>query len=185
MTTATDMPKWIAAARQGDACAFGKLYETIYADLYHFALYRLGSREEAEDAVQEAALEAFRGISGLKKPESFRSWMFTILTVRCNRHVPSLIRRREEVPVEELALAEEDFAPDAEQAWRLRQAIDALSEEDKQLVLLSVVGGFSGKEVAAILQRPPGTLRSRLHRTLKKLRTVLEEEDTVLSSYNK
>lgn len=178
----TDMPKWIAAARQGDARAFGRLYETIYADLYHYALYRLGSREEAEDAVQETALEAFRGIHALQKPEAFRSWMFTILSARCNRHITLLIQRRAETPVDELGLSSEDFAPDTDDACRLRAAIAALPDEDRQLVLLSVVGGFSGKEIAAILQRPPGTLRSRLHRTLKKLRTVLENEtDAVLT----
>lgn len=175
----TEMPKWIAAARQGDARAFGKLYETLYTDLYHFALYRLGSREEAEDAVQETALEAFRGIGDLKKPESFRSWIFTILNARCSRHITSLIRQRSETPIETLPLFLEDFSPDADDACRLREAIAALSEEDRQLVLLSVVGGFSGKEIAAILRRPPGTLRSRLHRTLKKLRAVLETEDAL------
>lgn len=181
----TDMPQWIAAAKQGDARAFGKLYETIYADLFHFALYRLGSREEAEDAVQETALEAFRGIHGLKNPEAFRSWMFSILSARCNRHIALLIRRRNETPVEELRLSAEDFAPEADDACRLREAIAALPDEDRQLVLLAVVGGFSGKEIAAIMQRPPGTLRSRLHRTLKKLRAVLEKEDAPLSSADK
>ena len=43
-------------------------------------------------------------------------------------------------------------------------------------MLLSVVGGFSGSEIAAMMKRPPGTLRCRLHRTLKKLRETLDEE---------
>ena len=49
----------IERARRRVSAAFGELYGQIYADLYRYALYRLGSREEAEDAVQEAALEAF------------------------------------------------------------------------------------------------------------------------------
>ena len=165
-------------AKAGDARAFGQLYETVYTDLYHFALYRLGNPEEAEDAVQETVLEAFRGIEGLKKPEAFRSWIFTILTARCNRHIAELIRQRGQTPLEDSGLSAGDFSSQSDTACRLREAIGALPEEDRQLVLLSVVGGFSGKEIAEILGRPGGTLRSRLHRTLKKLRTTLSDIET-------
>lgn len=60
----------------------------------------------------------------------------------------------------------------------LRAAIRALGPEDQQIVLLAVVGGYSGKEIAALLHKPEGTLRSRLHRSLKKLQKLLPEEAT-------
>lgn len=161
-------------AKQGDAHAFGRLYEQVYMDLYRYALYTLGDREEAEDAVQETALEAFRGIAGLKKPEAFRGWIFTILSARCNRHISGLVHMRAQEEIRESTLCCGDFALQSDTALLLRQAIKALNEDDRRLVLLAVVGGFSGKEVAAILGRPEGTLRSRLHRTLKKLRAALE-----------
>ena len=167
----------IERARRRDSAAFGELYGQIYADLYRYALYRLGSREEAEDAVQEAALEAFRGIAGIKKTGAFRGWMFTILNARCNRHIRGLVRAREETPLEDCFLSVEDFSPELLTACRLREAIAALPDEDRQLVLLAVVGGFSGNESADIMKRPPGTLRCRLHRTLKKLRKTLDELD--------
>ena len=170
-----DITALVAKAKRGDARAFGQLYEQIYTDLYRYALFSLGSREEAEDAVQETALEAFRGIAGLKSDEAFRSWMFTILSARCNRHIAQLIRRRNQTELEACPLAEEDFSPELHDALTLRSAIAALSPEDRRLVLLSVVGGFSGKEIAAMMKRPEGTLRSRLHRTLKKLRAALAE----------
>ena len=135
------------------------------------------SREEAEDAVQETALEAFRGLHGLRQPDAFRGWMFTILSARCNRHIRGLIRRREETDLDACPLACPDFAGDRDTALRLRAAIADLGPEDRRLVLLSVVGGYSGKEIAALLGRPEGTLRSRLHRTLKKLRALLPEEE--------
>ena len=163
-------------ARRRDTAAFGELYGQVYTDLYRYALYRLGTREEAEDAVQETALEAFKGIGRLQKPDAFRSWIFTILNARCNRHIRGLVRSREETPLEECSLSMEDFSPELLTACRLREAIAALSDEDRQLVLLSVVGGFSGSEIAAMMKRPPGTLRCRLHRTLKKLRETLDEE---------
>lgn len=167
----------IERARRRDTAAFGELYGQVYEDLYRYALYRLGSREEAEDAVQETALEAFRGIGGLKKPDAFRSWIFTILNARCNRHIRRLVRAREETPLEDCPLSLEDFSPELLTACRLREAIAALSDEDRQLVLLAVVGGFSGAEIAGMMKRPPGTLRCRLHRTLKKLRETLGENE--------
>ena len=55
-----DFIEQVQRAAAGDAAAFGVLDEQVYTDLYRYALYALGSREEAEDAVQETALEAFR-----------------------------------------------------------------------------------------------------------------------------
>lgn len=86
-----DFIEQVQRAAAGDAAAFGVLYEQVYTDLYRYALYALGSREEAEDAVQETALEAFRGLHGLRRPDAFRGWMFTILAARCNRHIRGLI----------------------------------------------------------------------------------------------
>ena len=172
-----DFIEQVQRAAAGDAAAFGVLYEQVYMDLYRYALYALGSREEAEDAVQETALEAFRGLHGLRQPDAFRGWMFTILSARCNRHIRGLIRRREETDLDACPLACPDFAGDRDTALRLRAAIADLGPEDRRLVLLSVVGGYSGKEIAALLGRPEGTLRSRLHRTLKKLRALLPEEE--------
>lgn len=166
----------ITDAKHGDAEAFGRLYGYIYQDLYHYALYRLGSCEEAEDAVQETALEAFRGIGNLKNVDAFRSWMFTILSARCNRHIHILVQQRNQTPLEDCELPINDFAGETDISCHLREVIRALPKEDQQLVLLSVIGGFSGKEIAAIMNRPQGTLRSRLHRTLKKLRAVLDDE---------
>ena len=103
--------------------------------------------------------------------------MFTILNARCNRHIRGLVRAREETPLEDCFLSVEDFSPELLTACRLREAIAALPDEDRQLVLLAVVGGFSGNEIADIMKRPPGTLRCRLHRTLKKLRKTLDELD--------
>ena len=161
-----DFIEQVQRAAAGDAAAFGVLYEQVYTDLYRYALYALGSREEAEDAVQETALEAFRGLHGLRQPDAFRGWMFTILSARCNRHIRGLIRRREETDLDACPLACPDFAGDRDTALRLRAAIADLGPEDRRLVLLSVVGGYSGKEIAALLGRPEGTLRSRLHSSL-------------------
>ena len=69
----------IRRARRGDIKAFSQLYARIYKDLYKFALYMTRHTQDAEDAVSEAVLSAYENLSNLRKEDSFRSWMFTIL----------------------------------------------------------------------------------------------------------
>ena len=168
----------VAQAQSGDLEAFGRLYEYVYTDLYRYAYYQLGHAEAAEDAVQETALEAFRGIRKLKNAGAFRCWIFTILSARCNRGIRDLCRQRGQNPLEDAQLSVSDFTEKSDGAIRLYEAIADLPEEDRRLLLLATVGGFSGREIARIMGRPEGTLRSRLSRCIKKLRCVLSDDHT-------
>ena len=73
----------IRRAKRGDPKAFSMLYSRNYTDMYRFALYMLGSSHDAEDAVSDTVISAYEGIARLRKDESFRSWIFTILSNRC------------------------------------------------------------------------------------------------------
>ena len=73
----------IRRAKRGDTKAFSVLYSRNYTDMYRFALYMLGSPHDAEDAVSDTVISAYEGITRLRKDESFRSWIFTILSNRC------------------------------------------------------------------------------------------------------
>ena len=66
-----------------DAKAFAKMYETVYRDLYRFALCTMKNSHDAEDAVSEAVMNAYEHIASLRSEESFRSWIFTILVNVC------------------------------------------------------------------------------------------------------
>ena len=70
----------IRRAKRGDPKAFSMLYSRNYTDMYRFALYMLGSSHDAEDAVSDTVISAYEGIARLRKDESFRSWIFTILS---------------------------------------------------------------------------------------------------------
>ena len=72
----------VAAARAGDKEAFGALYAAIYTDLYKFAYYLLKNEEDAKDAVSDAVMDAYAGISKLRSEEAFKSWMFHILSAK-------------------------------------------------------------------------------------------------------
>ena len=80
-----DATSLVLRAKDGDVHAFAGLYAQIYKDLYRFAVCTLQNLHDAEDAVSETVLDAFSQIGSLRKPESFKSWMFAILSVNAER----------------------------------------------------------------------------------------------------
>ena len=85
----------VKKSKQGDTAAFGDLYEIYSKDMYRFAFYYTGSQALAEDCVSECVLTAFQKINTLKKPASFKSWLFRILYNCCNKALTEKIRARE------------------------------------------------------------------------------------------
>lgn len=166
-------------ARAGDTNAFGQLYARYAQDLYRFAYYYLGSREEAEDAVQDAVCAAFQGIGALRSAASFKAWMFSILTNTCKHHIAAVKERRLTTPLEEAhRLGEPECPAELALAMELREAIYALSDEERSILLLSVIGGYKSHEIAKALSCPAGTVRSKLSRSLSKLRLSAEKESS-------
>ena len=163
----------VAMAREGDRDAFGRLYNGVAADLYRMALYTLGNPQDAEDVVAETFLEAWKGIRGLRDAGSLRQWMMRILSVRCKRRIAGYIRERGSIDIDDYI---EDAAPDTTgPRAEVRDAMARLAPEERQIVLLSVLQGYTMREIAEMLELPQGTVSSKLHRTFKKLRRMLED----------
>ena len=139
---------------------FSEMYETVYRDLYRYALCLMKNPQEAEDAVSEAVIAAYENIHKLKKEEAFKSWIFTILT---NKETPG---REEELP-------EQATAPDYDLAIDVKKAFVVLSEEEQILVGLSVFGGYCSQEIGEMMRLNPNTVRSKRSRALKKMECVL------------
>lgn len=155
----------VERARSGDPQAFSSLYGEVYEDLYRYALYLLGSREDAEDMVQETVLAAYAGISRLKDPEAFRGWIFKILSNKCRRHRGTYLTRPGELTGEI-----PDPGPDPTDALYLKEAMESLSEEERMIIGLHVIGGCSSREIGAMLGMKDATVRSREYRALLRLR---------------
>ena len=98
----------IQRAKRGDIKAFSELYSRIYVELYRFALYTLKHPQEAEDAVSDTVMAAYEKISGLKKEESFRSWIFTILSNHCKSQFQK--RRQADELDEDYPAEESDYS---------------------------------------------------------------------------
>lgn len=163
----------VLLSRQGDKEAFGRLYASVAEDLYRFALYTLGNPQDAEDAVSETFIEAWKGIKGLRDENSFKPWIMRIVSIRCKRKISGYIKGRNEVDIDDagdLSTGDDGHT----QRTEVMAALDRLAVQERQIVLLSVVQGYTTKEIASILSCPQGTVSSKLHRSLKKLKTMLE-----------
>ena len=162
----------ISRAVTGDKEAFAALYMQYRDSLYRYAYFRLGNESDAEDAVSACIVAAYENIYALRSENAFKVWIFRILYRCCCALVKEQIKandREGEEALGSLPAAEDSSALSPE----LQEAFGVLSDEDKEIVLLSVIAGYNSREVAAVLSLKPSTVRSRLMRGLAKMRAFL------------
>lgn len=152
---------------------FCRLYGMCKDKLYRYALYKLGNPDDAEDAVSDAVLKAWKSIDKLRDADAFEGWLFAILKFTCSDKIKSYIRDRERgEKIKANEMLSSSFEP-ASLSSELAEALASLSEKEQEIVLLSVVGGFSGKEISEMTGLAAGTVRSKLSRSLAKMRDFL------------
>lgn len=159
--------KLIHKAKRGDIKAFSELYAQLYQELYKFALYTMKHRQDAEDVVSETVIAAYENIKKLKKEESFRSWIFTILMNQCKKHFKQNSETEElkdEITAEEVS---------QEENYDLLQAFQTLDGEERMILSCSILEGYSSEEIGYMLAMNPATVRSKKSRALEKLRKNL------------
>lgn len=168
----------VTLAKNGDAEAFGELYELYYKEMYYYACCVTGSEDLAQDAVSETVLAAFRQIGSLKKAEAFKGWLFKILCASCKRHYTENQHKRTLVYLDDGERGGEEPSEnqDLDISVDLKQALAALGSDEREIVLLSVVSNYRSHEIAEILGCNAATVRSKLRRALKKLRGMLDEK---------
>jgi len=176
----------LAAALADDLDAgFPHLVSALQDGIYSGALRLTGDRTAAEDVTQETFLRAYAalGTYPVAKVQSLklREWTWTIALNLCRNRARAQ-RRRPESPWQDPAGAS-DPAPGPEQTAlaaadreRLAHHLSRLTWTTRAAVVLRHVAGLSYAEIAAALGRPPGTVRSDVHRGLQRLRAFLEEE---------
>lgn len=137
--------------------------------LYRTAKSILHSDADCEDAVQSAILIAFSKLDTLRKIEYFKTWLVRILIHEAYRIARS---NKRTVPLEDTYIAAESAAENSD----LTYAIDALPTKLRVAVVLHYIEGYTVAEVAQLCHVPQGTVKSRLARGRKALKSMLEEE---------
>jgi RNA polymerase sigma-70 factor (ECF subfamily) len=171
----------VARCAGGDRAAFDLLARRHGGALHRFALRQCGSARDADDALQDGLLAAWRGAPGFRGDASVRTGLFQVVLHACRRRG----RRRagepdRHAPVEEAeAVASPEAGAEAtlearEQGRALAQALAGLPEEAREILLLRDVEGLSGGEAAEALGIGLPAMKSRLHRARLELKERVE-----------
>ena len=187
-------------AREGDETAFARLIEPYRSQLHAHCYRMLGSVHDAEDAMQEVSLRAWRALGRFEGRSSLRSWLYTIAThqaidaLRKNqRHrLMSLDRQAagtgedESGTLADVLMADQDnpqnHAQTAERNEWVRQAVAKLPEHLRSVVVMVYNRGLKYREAADQLGLPVGTIKSRLHAALLKLQEAWSRSSLALEN---
>jgi RNA polymerase sigma-70 factor (ECF subfamily) len=154
---------------------FWKMLEPFHPEAEGFCRKLAGSREDGDDLYQDSLLIALKKFATLRDPESFRPWIYRIIV---NRHRNRCRRPwwRLAVPLERVESRASDD-PSKAHAWKrlLDRALGALCPEERALIILFEIEGWSITELATLYERPEGTIKARLSRGRAKMRKALEK----------
>jgi RNA polymerase sigma factor (sigma-70 family) len=177
-----DLEGLVRAASTGDRDAFGRLTARFQDAAFSICYGRLGQRELARDAAQDAFIDAYLHLTQLREPRAFAGWFRRVLYKHCDRRVRK--RRPDTHALEQHAQAQATAVPDAERAllaaeradW-LHQAIAALPEHERVTIALYYLAGQTLDEIGALLEVEPNAIKQRLHSARRRL--AEKSEDTM------
>lgn len=155
---------------------------------FRFSLLVCGHAEDAEDVMQDALLQTYRYVQGIREPQAFRTWLYRTVRNAClmkrrrragePAHHVSLeqgeSREGEPVDVLDPAKGPDELAVNARLGERLQSALQALPPSHRVVVVLREVEGLSTREVASVLKISEDNVKTRLHRARLLLRQQLE-----------
>jgi RNA polymerase sigma-70 factor (ECF subfamily) len=159
----------IAGAAVTQAAAFDAVIEPLLHPGYNLAFAVLRDRTAAEDAVQEAAVQAWRSLRSLRDPARVRAWFLKIVLNQCRATMRTRWWRSSVLSDE---VCRDVGAPDTSVELRvdMERALRRLTREQRAVLFLFYVMDLSQEEVARVLGTRLGTVKSRLHRAIERLR---------------
>ena len=166
---ASDDARLVRRARDGDEGAFSRLYER-YATMIHGMLLARVPQMDADDLVQDVFLTAWRGLESLRDPAAFGGWLSTIAR---NRATDFHRRTVNAVELPDHLQASDATAASAE-AHAALETIRQLPEAYRETLMLRLVEGMTGPEIAERTGLTAASVRVNLHRGMKMLRDKLE-----------
>lgn len=161
-------------AVNGDKESFIKLIEPIKANLYKVAFVYLKNEDDALDCIHEAIIKAIKSINTLKEPQYFNTWMTRITVNVCKDY----IRKNSKVVLVDIKDYENNLVTEDNQSdikEDINNALNKLSESERELIVMRYLEDKSLKDISNKTSVPLGTVKSKINRTLKKLRVHMGE----------
>jgi RNA polymerase sigma-70 factor (ECF subfamily) len=167
----------VTRAQRGDQAAFAEIASATYGRLHSLAFGILRDRALAEDAVQQAMLDAWRNLPKLRDPARFEAWTYRLTVNVCYAEAKRAKRWLPNMPIDtpREPVAADEIGPVADREL-LDRGFRQLSVEQRSVLVLRHLVGLPLEEVAATLDIPPGTARSRLYRALQTMRASIEAD---------
>jgi len=181
----------VSAAKTGDLPAFNQLVLNYQSLAYNVAYRIVGDADAAADATQDAFIKAYKALNSFRG-QSFKPWLLRIVTNTCYDHLrakkrkptsnldDALVNPEHSWRLQDPAESPEAYAERTELGRALQKAIDQLPPEQRTIVILSDMQGFTYEEIAEATDVSLGTVKSRLSRARAKLRDYLQKQEELL-----
>lgn len=173
-----ELDRLLLAVAGGDREAFSCLYEATRGAVYAAALGILRDPQEAQDVTQDAFVRIWEASPGYRSQGSPMAWMLTVTRNLALMALRRESRKGELAPEEWEAIPTGEDPGAAEDRLILREALNVLDEEERQVILLHAVSGLKHREIAEVMGLPLSTVLSKYNRGLKKMKNQLKGEDT-------
>ncbi len=174
-----DIDILVKRAADGDAAAFGELYDIHVDQIYRHIYYRVGNTNDAEDLTQQVFIRAWHAMKRYRKKSTpFVGWLFTIsrnLVIDFYRSRKDKVSLDDDYQIASREPALEQRAEIEMEHEEVLKNIARLPEEHRQVVVMRFIEDYSFGEIASVLNKTEGAIRVTLHRALKKMRDFMEE----------
>ena len=168
--------------QEGDYTPAAELFERYSRRIYNFALRFVRNSEAAEDVTQEVFVKMIRNARQFQGDAKLSTWLFSITANHCRDHLRKADNKPKEPEAVLLRLSDEDsLSAEEEMAKRqdeerVRQALDHLTPEQREAILLSRYQGLSYAEIAQIAGCSEGAVKTRVFRAMETLKKVLSKD---------
>ena len=149
---------------------FEKLVNAVSSDLYRYAFMLCRNKAMAEDLVQETFMRAWRFLDALRDEKKAKSWLMTTLRREFARQFERYRPPFADVELDQIA-GSDGVNPEV---WEVRRGLARLPDKYREVLVLQVIGGYSGAEMAEMLELPRATVNTRLFRARLQLRKLLD-----------
>jgi len=189
--------KLIELSVSGDIEAFETLIQSHQKRVYNIALRMTGNPEDAQELAQDAIVRAFTSIGKFRGDSSFSTWLYRITINVCTDFLrkrrkttvismeqgPVSNENNQGIQIEEEAPGPDELAEKKQLKELVREAIDLLSDEHKQVLILRDIMDMSYKEIANTLNVNEGTIKSRLNRARAGLKKIIMQRAELFKDY--
>ena len=178
---ASQEAQWLEGARRLDQSALAAIYDSLSPELYNYACRLVGDPEAAEDIVSETFFRFLRSLGAGGGPKDhLRAYLYRIIH---NLAVDYHRRRVEPIENSDMDMEQSPSAKNPDVVVELslsqaqaRKALWQLTHEQRQVIMLKFFQGLNNEEIATVIEKPVGAVKSLQHRGLKSMRRILEKE---------